>query len=477
MIGRPARRGTAAAALLACACAGSLIAPAVADAHGLLGRADLPIPGWLFAWAAAAVLAISFFAFAVFWQNPVLETNVPKERFTIPKFVEVASGAVGVAIMFALVYAGYKGSQIESQNILPTFIYVFFWTLLPILCAIFGDVFRAFNPWRAIGRAAGWGANRLAGEQLPAPFEYPAKLGRTPAVFLLFCFGFLELVMPNGRHPDVLATAIIGYAFIQFVGMTLFGVDRWLERGDAFNVYFNVFSRISPFTVKDRKFATRLPLSGLTDFTWLPATVLFFCVSIGITAFDGASEGSLWQGLAKSMQSVFADIGLAPQASLQLSFTIGLLLAIGIVFGFYRLGIEGMVGSHIDMSAKELSRTFAPSLVPIMLGYILAHYFSFIMFQGQALFAFASDPLGNGSNFFGTADRAINYRFLSTNTIWYFQVLVLVIGHVAGLAVAHDKALAVWGKARAAVQSQLWMLAVMIGFTCLGLWLLSQANQ
>jgi hypothetical protein len=116
-------------------------------------------------------------------------------------------------------------------------------------------------------------------------------------------------------------------------------------------------------------------------------------------------------------------------------------------------------------------------MVPIMLAYVLAHYFSFIMFQGQSLYAFVSDPLGNGSNYFGTANHAINYRFLSTNTIWYFQVVILVIGHVAGLAVAHDKALAVWGKAKAAVQSQIWMLIVMIGFTCLGLWLLSQANQ
>jgi hypothetical protein len=99
------------------------------------------------------------------------------------------------------------------------------------------------------------------------------------------------------------------------------------------------------------------------------------------------------------------------------------------------------------------------------------------MFQGQTLYGFISDPLGRGSDYFGTADYAINYRFLSTNAIWYFQVAILVIGHVAGLAVAHDKALAVWGKARAAVQSQIWMLIVMIGFTCLGLWLLSQANQ
>ncbi|MGH2907204.1 MAG: fenitrothion hydrolase [Solirubrobacterales bacterium] len=473
MTNRPLRFAAAGAA----ATAFSLTAPAAASAHGIVGRADLPIPGWLFAWAAAAVLAISFFAFAVLWQEPKLEVAEPHPRFTIPRFLDPLCGALGLAIMAFLVYAGFAGTQIETSNILPTFIYVFFWSLLPLLSALFGDLFRAFNPWRAVGRFGGWITGKLAGEQLPAPFEYPAKLGRLPAVFFLFCFGFIELVTLSGRQPDFLALAIVGYFFVQLVGMTLFGVDRWLERGDAFNVYFNVFSRMSALTVVKGKLATRLPLSGLTDITWLPATVLFFCASIGITAFDGSSEGSVWQSLSSTLQSQFEAIGFSTQTALQIAFTIGLLLSIGIVFGFYRLGIEGMVSSHIDMSAKELARTFAPSLVPIMLGYILAHYFSFIMFQGQTIWVLVSDPLGHGANYFGTAGGSINYRFLSTNAIWYFQVVILIVGHVLGLAVAHDKALAVWGKARAAVQSQIWMLVVMVGFTSLGLWLLSQANR
>ena len=108
------------------AAAAVLIVPAAADAHGLVGRADLPIPGWLFAWAAAAVLAVSFFAFALFWQEPVLETNVPKERFTVPIFVDVICGVIGVAIMVGLIYAGFHGSQFDNDNVVPTFIYVFF---------------------------------------------------------------------------------------------------------------------------------------------------------------------------------------------------------------------------------------------------------------------------------------------------------------------------------------------------------------
>ncbi|MGB0872372.1 MAG: fenitrothion hydrolase [Solirubrobacterales bacterium] len=433
-------------------------------AHGLGERADLPLPGWLFAWAAAAVLAISFFAFAAMWQTPKLETATPTQRFRIPGFLVPLCGLVGVAVLAFLVYAGFAGDQDPSTNIVPTFVYVYAWSVLPIASALFGDVFRAFNPWLAVGRAAGWIKSKVAPNALPAPFNYPESLGRWPAVVLLFAFGWIELIAESGRDPSFLAWMIIAYSLIQVSGMALVGTDRWSERGDAFNLYYNMFSRIAPLTVQEGRVCTRLPLSGLTDIQWLPATVMFFCASIGITAFDGASEGALWQSVG----------GTDPSG---ITSTLGLLVAIGIVFGFYRLGVEGMRSSHIEMSARELSQTFAPSLVPIMLGYVVAHYFSFIVFQGQALWPLLSDPLGNGSDIFGTAASSIDYRLVSSQAIWYVQVLALVAGHVAGLAVAHDKALSVWGKARAAVQSQLWMLVVMVGFTSLGLWLLSQANQ
>jgi len=84
-----------------------------------------------------------------------------------------------------------------------------------------------------------------------------------------------------------------------------------------------------------------------------------------------------------------------------------------------------------------------------------------------------SDPLGNGSNFFGTAGSQINYKIISYAAIWYVQVAALLLGHVGGLALAHDRALAIYRTAEEAVRSQYWMLAVMVAFTSFGLWLLS----
>ncbi|MFY9469651.1 MAG: fenitrothion hydrolase, partial [Solirubrobacterales bacterium] len=440
------------------------------------GRADLPIPEWLFGWAAAVVLAISFFAFALLWREPTLETAEPTPRARVPRALDIACGAVGVAVMLFLVFAGWTGSQKPADNIVPTFVYVFVWSFLPLLSAVVGDVFRAFNPWRAAGWTAAWLAARATGERLPPPFDYPARLGRWPAVVLLMSFGFVELVATGGQDPSVLASLIVVYGVIQLVGMTLFGVDTWLERGDAFGIYFNAFSRIAPLTVGEGRFATRPPLAGLTDINWLPGAVFFFCAAIGITAFDGATEGAAWQSVSEPLTRFFADLGLSGQAALQTTFTVGLLCAVLIIFAIYRLGVAGMRWGGIDKPARELARTFAPSLVPIVLAYVVAHYLSFIAFQGQALWSLASDPLGEGSDWFGTAAGEINYTWLSASTIWYLQIATLVVGHVAALALAHDKALAVFGHARAAVRSQLWMLMVMVGFTNLGLWLLSQGN-
>ena len=116
------------------------------------------------------------------------------------------------------------------------------------------------------------------------------------------------------------------------------------------------------------------------------------------------------------------------------------------------------------------------SLVPIALGYLVAHYFSLLVTQGQATGYLISDPMGTGSDLFGTAGFRIDYGLLSAAAIWYVQVAALVGGHVSGLALAHDRALVVYGDAEDAADSQRWMLVVMVTFTCLGLWLLSAVN-
>src|SRR5829696_3250611 len=456
---------------------GALALPSAAAAHGLVGRSDLPIPESLFAAAAATVLVISFLALATLWNSPKLERGPVRRLFRVPAWLDVACGAIGVALFAALVYAGFAGSQTPTDNILPTSVYVILWCLLVPVSALLGDVFSAFNPWRAVGRAVGWLIGRLSRSAPPEPLEYPDRLGRWPAVVGLLAFGWLELIATDGDKPSVLATLALVYAAVQLVAMSLYGVETWSRRGDTFGVYFGMFAQLSPLTTDDGHIALRRPLSGLTQIRWLPGTVVFVCAAIGVTAFDGGSEGDAFNSARVWMQDAFTGVGASAPTAFKLAMTLGLVASVALVAGFYRLGVLGMQSVDPRRQLGELSRRFAHSLVPIALAYVFAHYFSLVLYQGQAMSYLVSDPLGDGSDLFGTAGAGINYALVSASAIWYVQVAALVVGHVAGLVVAHDRALVDFGHTREAIRSQYWMLAVMVGFTSLGLWLLSEANK
>jgi hypothetical protein len=341
---------------------------------------------------------------------------------------------------------------------------------------LLGDIFKAFNPWRAIGRAVGWVAGKLARGNLPEPLAYPERLGNWPAAIGIFGFATMELVWSNGDQPDSLAIATLAYSAATFIGMALYGVDAWIERGEAFSVYFNLFSRLSPFETRDRELGLRRPLSGLPAFPALPGSVALLAVMIGSVTFDGAAEAPVWTGISPDLSSFFQDIGLNPRRALELTFFIGLIAAVLLVYGFYRLGIAGARSVGGGFTGNRLAHAFVHSLVPIALAYVMAHYFTFLLFQGQAVAFLASDPLGKGSDLFGTAANQVNYTLIGAKGTWYWQVAFVVIGHVTALTLAHDRALAMYDRAKLAVRSQYWMLAVMVGFTSLALWLLSQAN-
>ena len=451
--------------------------PLPAAAHGIVARRDLPVPEWLFFWGAAIVLVISFLALAALWREPQLEAPGGRALMRVPVGLEVVCGAAGVVLFALLVYAGLAGSQTPTNNLLPTFVYVVFWVGLAAASAVFGNVFAAFSPWRAVGRATGWVARRVGRGELPEPLSYPARLGWWPAVAGLLAFGWLELVATDGDDPSLLAVLALAYATIQLVGMALYGVDAWTRRGDAFGVYFGVFASLAPLAVRHGSLALRRPLSGLAELERLPGIVAFLCAAIGITAFDGLSEGDFWAGRAETIEYAFRDLGFGAENAFQLTFTLGLLLTVAAVGLVYYLGVIGMRSVEAGHPLRELARRFAPSLAPIALAYVVAHYFSLAVFQGQAVSYLASDPLGEGSDIFGTAGGSIDYGAISTNTIWYVQVGALVTGHVAGLTLAHDRALVVFRKLREATRSQYFMLVVMVVFTTAGLWLLSSSNS
>jgi hypothetical protein len=449
-----------------------LLLPEPALAHGLVQRANLPLPEWLFGWAAAVVLIVSFVALAVLWPEPKLSRERwrplpgPLGRALGSRLLEVICGIVGVVLLVLVIVAGLAGTQSAFENFAPTFVFITFWVGMVFASALFGNVFLAFSPWRALGRATGGLVTRARGGTAPAHRPYPEQLGRWPAAIGVFAFAWIELASEWSQEPRTLALAVLGYTLVTLTAQAVFGVETWTRRGETFAVYFDLFARISPFERRDGVVGVRPPLSGLPKLDVLPGTTALILIMIGTVTFDGLSSGRLWTDFTEEA-ALDAPV---------LVGSAGLLLGVALVSGFYALGIEGARSVGGGLSAGQLARAFAPSLVPIAMVYVAAHYLTFLVFEGQGIAYLASDPLGEGWNLLGTATATIDYGALSQNQAWYLQVGFVVLGHVAALTLAHERALTLYRDSRAAIRSQYWMLAVMVGFTTLALWLLATAG-
>ena len=452
-------------------------------AHGISVRTDLPLPEVIFWWAAAVVLGVSFFALATLWPKPRLQDPGWRPllggagRVLASRPVEIACGAIGIFLFALTIYAGFEGTQSTTANWTPIFIFVIFWLAFVPLGILFGDVFRAFNPWRAIGRAVAWVVSTVSRSDLPEPLAYPAWLGRWPAAIGIFGFATVELVYAGRNQPKNLAIAVLVYSAVTLVGMALYGVERWTRRGEAFSVYFNMFSRISVFETRDGVVGLRKPLSGLPQLKPVAGTVALLMVMIGTVSFDGFTNKRAWNSRSPDISQFFQDhLSLSPEQGLEFTFLIGLLGTVLFISGFYWLGILGAKSVGGGFTARELAGQFVHSLVPIAAAYVGAHYFTLLLYQGQALVYLASDPLGKGSDIFGTATTQVHYGLIGSNVEWYVKVAMIVTGHVAALILAHDRAVAIYRDARQAVRSQYWMLGVMLGFTMLAIWLVSESN-
>ncbi len=481
---RGLRRAGAIGAVLAAPIA-ALAIPQPALGHALTARADLPIPAWLFAWGASIVLLVSFFALSTLWRQPRFEQEHwrPLEgasRLLLNPLLELVAGLIGVFLLGIAIWSGIHGTEASDRNLSVTFLFVTCWLGFPLLSILFGDVFRAFNPWRAIGRLVG-GAFRALSGQAPAHARYPQRLGRWPAAAGLVAFVWLELIYGSGGTvgltPHSVGVAALVYSAYTLAMMTVFGTEQWVRRGETFSVYFNMFSQLSVLEVRDGELGRRRLFSGAAQWGTVPGSVALVVASIATTSFDGAEEGAFADPIKSTFQR-FVDAGISLITAFRLTDSIFLILTLVGVAALFLLGVQGMRTIRNAPPVAQLRTGFAHTLIPIAFAYLVAHYFSLFVFQEQAQFTYLlSDPLGTGSDIFGTAGSGIDYGVLGTNAIWYVQVAALVVGHVCGLTMAHDRALAYWKDYRQASRSQYWMLAVMVGFTCFGLYLLSQANR
>ena len=448
-------------------------------AHGIGGVQDLPVPLWLFYYAGAAVLVLSFAALGILWSRPRFDERAGRplpaalQRILLSPPLRIVLGALSFALLVLVFVAALLGDRSVARNLAPTFVWVIFWLGLVPVVVIAGDVWRVLNPWRAAADAVASVSARL-GEWRPAP--YPERFGRWPAALLLLAFVALELAYSDPSNPRVLALAIGLYSWITWTGAIVFGRAAWFANAEAFSVYFGLLARLAPFAARERagrrELVVRPPLSGLARGDERPGTVAFVAVMLGSVAFDGYSRTGWWRNLLYEAQAPHAlgSPGLADLIAVAINVA-GLVAAVLAVAVAYLLAVRA---AELAAGRGRLAGAFVASLIPIALAYAVAHYFSLFVLRSQFAIPLVSDPLGKGWDVLGTSDFRPDVQVLTPNLVWYVQVGALVVGHVLGLVLAHDRAVALFRSARVAVRTQYAMLALMVAYTLGGMWILSQ---
>jgi hypothetical protein len=470
------------AAKVALVAIAALVFPATAAAHGIGGIRDIPVPLWLFYYGAAIVLIVSFIALGVLWRRPLLEAHadgrrlpVQLERVILSRALRVVLGAASFVLLAVVTAAALVGDGAVNENLAPRFVYIAFWLGLVPIVVLFGNVWSVLSPWRAGADAYVWVARRLGREPRPLT-EYPDRWGRWPAAVFLFLWAVLELAYFEPANPRVVGLAILFYSALTWYGTAVFGRRAWLERGEAFNVYFGLLGRLAPFAVRkrdgEREAVVRPPLTGLSLRDPVPGTLAFVAVMLGSVTFDGFSRTDFWQNRRFDLTSGYVET--SPTLA-DIVWTLFNLAGLVLVIALVALAFLAALRAAQMLASRTLEASdFVLSLVPIALAYAVAHYFSALIQEGQYLIPLISDPFGYGWDIFGTADYLARFQLVSPNVTWYVQVSALVVGHVLGLTLAHDRAVALFRSGRTALNTQYAMLALMIAYTVTGLWLLWQ---
>ena len=420
-------------------------------AHGVGTRTDLPVPTWLAASGAGLAVLISFAALTLLWRKPLLGGvtagwPVPRAVATVLDSTALRGGLRVTATLLsaAVCLIGFFGPHSVQRNIAPWAFYVTFWVGIVPASLVLGPVWRILNPLRLVHAAL---ARLLRLDPRSGVFALPDRLGYWPAAASLAAFAYLELVLPERSQPHVVAWFMLCYAAVHTTAAVLFG-QRWFDRGDGFEVYSTLLGSLAPLGRRqDGQLMLRSPLDGLKTIQPAPGLVAVVVTLVGSTAYDGLSRTSFWNTVIPS----------GPTAA-----TAGLICSILLIATVYLMGTWQVAapGQH----DAPTPTTFAYTIVPIAAGYVIAHYFSLLIFDGQQTLILASDPLNRGTDLFGTAHHIINYTLISTTAIALVQILAIVIGHLLATISAHDQAVQMF-PADIATRTQYPLLAIMVALT------------
>jgi hypothetical protein len=435
------------------------------SAHGLGGAKDLPIPSELAIAGAVAALVVSFTVLAVAWREPRYDAATSGrpapawlDRIVSSRALAVAARVLGMAFFLYVAAAAVFGEDTLINPFLGTF-YVILWVGLVPASLLLGPVFRAVSPARTISMLFARISGVPEGEGL---YVYPARLGYWPAAVGLFAFVWLELVYPNATDVGPVRLWCAAYLGIMFIGSALFGTT-FLARADPFEVYSSLVAKLSVWGRRDGVLVLRSPLANLDTVVPRPGLVAVVGVLFGSTAFDSFRESTAWLKLVQSMSTS----RVWPDTLALIAFSAGVAFVLAVA--------TMATGVRSDIPRRSLPNLFAHSVIPIIVGYIVAHYLTYFVEYGQQTLIQLSDPFSRGDDFLGTADLQVNYWLSAHPTfLAVSKVAAVTLGHVVGVVAAHDRAIKLLPP-RHQLTGQLPLLVAMVAFTVGGLYLLFAA--
>ncbi|MFC7382271.1 hypothetical protein [Sphaerisporangium rhizosphaerae] len=435
-------------------------------AHGIGGRQDLPIPFPAAMAGAVLALLVSFAALGALWTEPRLAGAL---RYARPVSAGVRSlvslpawrWSWRVAGLLAAAYfcLGLLFGPDRSANPTAGVFYVLFWVGLIPLSLLFGPIWRTLNPLRTLHLLA---CSALGRDPRRGVRPLPDRLGYWPAAAGLLAFTWLELVAPERATLPVIGAWLAVYCVAMLAGAAVFG-SGWFDKGDAFEAYSGLIGRLAPVGRNpDGTLTWRNPLHGMAGLEPAPGLTALVVLLLGSTMYDSLSNAPFWVRFVQESPLPAPVPGTA-----------GLVVVIGLVLAAY-LGATALAGRWGGAASGTTAGELAHSIVPIAVGYLVAHYFTLLLLEGQRTISLLSDPLVTGADWLGTAGWKVSAAGTSPAAIAMLQVTVIVLGHVMGTVLAHDRALTLFPR-RTAVKGQVPLLVLMVAYTVTGLLLLFAA--
>lgn len=458
--------------------AGQLFFSGSAWAHAFGERFDLPVPLGYFVVGAALTVALSLVVAALFMRAVSLRPHSAGLMIRLGPLLPVAHAALrtlSVTLLCLVVVAGFAGSRNPEANLAPVLVWIVWWVGMSFVAGCVGNIWPACDPWRALFDAADTLARRLGcANGIALDWRYPTALGAWPAVFLLLLFVWLEVIYPRSALPSQVAWLTLAWSMVTLAGMVCFGRDAWQRNADVFSVYFSTLGRFAPVAIGPGKnsLLLRPPGRGLiATGTGSFAMAAFVIAMLSTVLFDGllGTQGMIiarhtvsnwWPALIDDQGYVLGSAGL-----------IGVWL---LFFGAYLLACVIAARLVLNRSAIDVARLFAPTLVPIAIAYNVAHYFSYLLVQGQLLIPLLSDPLGRGWDLLGTAQFYPDIGLIDARTTWYLAIVSIVAGHVVSVWLAHRLALREFAAPGQAVIASVPLTVLMMAYTAVSLLVMAE---